>query len=171
MFCISFKLKTALKGTYQRLPADLSVRVGSQNLGSGEEIGVVANIIHPDFDRYVYDFDFALLKLATAITLDGVSKAIIPLPPADDPIEDNTPVLVSGWGSTLNAAESNKVLRGVIVETMNQKICNDRYRYDGGVTNAMVCAGSPGKDSCNGDSGEVDKNHSSFYSEVNYILK
>lgn len=147
-------MKLHLQGTYANVPADLSVRVGSQFLGSGGEvIPVVANINHPDFDRSLYEFDFALLKLATDITLDGVTKAIIPLPPADDPIKDNTAVLVSGWGLTRNAAESNNILRGVIVETMNQNTCNQRYRYDGGVSSDMVCASSPGKDSCNGDSG------------------
>lgn len=157
--CFAYHLtfKISLQGTYKHEASDLSVRVGSQILGSGGKvISVEANINHPRYDSNTFEFDFALLKLAEAIVLNGVTTAIIPLSAFNDPIEDNTPVLVTGWGSTLKASESNSVLRGVIVETMNQKTCNQRYLYDGGITEDMLCAGSPGKDSCNGDSGKLE---------------
>lgn len=123
--------------------------MGSKDLDHGGEVIQVAEVInHSYFNPYSFDFDFALLKLTSAISLDGTTKAIIPLPRENEPITDGTAVLVTGWGETQSAKESNKELRGVIVATISQAKCDNIYYYDGGVTDRMVCAGTSGKDSC-----------------------
>jgi hypothetical protein len=104
---------------------------------------------HPYFNRYSFDYDFALLQLSKLITFDGVTKAPITLPSATDIISDGASVLVSGWGWTRNVNETNLRLRGVIIPVINQAKCNQIYAFDGGITKQMVCAGSLGKDSCN----------------------
>lgn len=125
------------------------MRVGSEERGKGGEVIQVDEVInHPNFDSYLYDFDYALLKLVTPIEIDGISKAIIQLASESDLISDNTPVVVSGWGDTQNINESSKGLRAVIIPIMNQVKCDNIYYYDGGITSNMVCAGSSGKDSC-----------------------
>lgn len=106
-------------------------------------------IKHPYFNEYTFDFDYSLLSLKTFITFDGVTKAPIELADLNEAIDDETQVLVSGWGLTRSSTESNKVLRGVVIPTYNQDQCDRIYKYDGGITKQMVCAGSPGKDSCN----------------------
>jgi hypothetical protein len=108
---------------------------------------VVVN--HPSFSPYTYDFDYALLRLAKFITFDGVTKAPIALPDLNEQVSDGTPVLVSGWGLTKSSTESRQFLRGVVLPTINQTKCDDIYKYDGGISKQMICAGSPGKDSCN----------------------
>lgn len=119
-------------------------------MGKGGDVIFVAAIInHPNFDRFSLDYDFALLRLKSKIVLNGVTKAAIKLPSASDVIKDGTNVLVSGWGLTKKLSESNAVLRGVEVPTHNQEKCRNAYRYDGEITQRMVCAGSFGKDSCN----------------------
>ena len=139
----------SLIGTYRTQTSLLSVRVGSQDLGTGGEVISVETVIsHPNFNPYSFDFDFALLKLSNAIVLNNNSKAIIRLPSENEPIADNTAVLVSGWGATQNSKESNKILRGVVVPTINHEQCGYYYYFDGGVTERMICAGSSGKDSC-----------------------
>lgn len=115
----------------------------------GEVIPVYIVRNHPYFSEYTYDYDYALLQLRTFITFDGVTKAPISLPALNEPIEDGTEVFVSGWGLTKNFSESNKILRGVIIPIINQTRCDNIYKYDGGITKQMVCAGSLGKDSCN----------------------
>lgn len=138
------------QGTHGTAARDLSVRIGSRDLEEGGEVITVLTVInHPYFNSYSYDYDYALLKLSRLIVLDGVTKAIIPLPALNQPIVDSTYVLVSGWGSTRSPTESNRGLRGVIIPTMNQDKCDKIYQYDGGVTKQMVCAGASGKDSCN----------------------
>lgn len=146
---VNIELLCSLKGTYRTPASYLSVRVGSQDLGKGGEVFKVATVInHPSFNTYSFDFDFALLKLSSLIKLDGKTKAIIPLPTGNQAIADNTAVSITGWGETQNSKESNKVLRSVIVPTINQAKCDNIYYFDGGVTSRMVCAGSAGKDSC-----------------------
>lgn len=138
-----------LIGTYRTPASYFSVRAGSQELERGGEVIKVAVVInHQNFNPYSFDYDFALLKLSNPINLDGKTKAIIPLPSSNQEIADNTATFVTGWGSTQNSKESNKLLRGVVVPTINQSKCNNIYYYDGGVTSRMVCAGSYGKDSC-----------------------
>lgn len=80
--------------------------------------------------------------------MDDISKAIIELPTANDPIEDNTRVFISGWGQTEDA-NASKELRAVVVLTINQEKCDKAYYWDGGISDEMICAGSSGKDSCN----------------------
>lgn len=129
---------------------DFSVRVGSEILEAGGEVIKVSKVInHPSFNAYTFDFDFSILTLARNIVVNGVSKAIIPLPPANQAIADGSQVFVTGWGYTLNPNESINVLRGVVVQTTNQASCNKVYLESGGITANMVCAASPGKDSCN----------------------
>jgi hypothetical protein len=79
---------------------------------------------------------------------DGVTKAPIDLPALNEPIDDGTHVLITGWGATQSLTESSQFLRGVILTTHNQERCDLIFRYDGGITNQMVCADSAGKDSC-----------------------
>lgn len=115
----------------------------------GEVIAVILVVGHPSFSSYTLDYDFTLLRLAKNIVFDGVTRAAIKLPAANEAIADGSYVLVSGWGLTKNSNESNEVLRGVVIPTTNQNKCYKMYEYDGGVTKQMVCAGSLGKDSCN----------------------
>lgn len=136
-------------GTYGLPAAYFTVRAGTDLLQTGGEVIKVTKVIqHSQFNRITYDFDFCLLQLATKLTLDGKTKAAIPLPPANLPIPENTAFLVSGWGYTLSS-ESRSKLRAVVVTTDNQDVCNQKYAYDGGVTGQMVCASDAGKDSCN----------------------
>lgn len=138
------------EGTYGASASVLSVRVGSGVLNEGGEvIPVQAVYNHPNFNSYLLDFDFALLRLKTDIKFDGVTTAAVPLPPADQEIVEDSPVLVSGWGLTKKSSESNKKLRGVVIPTINQAQCNQIYSRDGGVSKQMLCAGSSGRDSCN----------------------
>lgn len=41
----------------------------------------------------------------------------------------------------------------VDLHVVNQRTCSDAYDQFGGVTERMICAADPGKDSCQGDSG------------------
>lgn len=65
-------------------------------------------------------------------------------------MQQRTKMVVSGWGTTQNANESNEVLRAAVVPTVNQLRCNIQYK--GGITQRMLCAGyaEGGIDSCQG---------------------
>lgn len=137
-----------LSGTLYYKVTDISVRVGSAEIMKGGVVHQLAAIFNnPRFDPYFYDYDFAILKLATPIVL-GPNKAAVRLPKLNEAIAAGTATLVTGWGLT-KSADSNQFLRGVVVPTYDHATCDEIYIYDGGVTPRMVCAGSLGKDSCN----------------------
>lgn len=69
---------------------------------------------HPYFSMHTFDYDMALLKLATRIKIDDYRKQEISLPFYGEIIPEKTPVLVSGWGEKVfNDVESKvtKVLK------------------------------------------------------------
>lgn len=137
-----------MQGIHKRRVSDFSIRVGSDTRGVGGEVFGVSQIIsHPKYNRGSLDFDFSLIRLMGQIALNGVTKSTIALPSQGDKIAGRTPVLVSGWGRTLNSLESNKVLRGAVIRTVSQGIC--RQAWDVPITSRMVCAAAPRKRSCN----------------------
>lgn len=77
-----------------------------------------------------------------------MTKAPIELPELNEPIFEGMEVFVTGWGATQSLNESNRFLRGVTVSIFNQEKCENIFKYDGGISDRMVCAAAPGKDSC-----------------------
>ncbi|CAB4067026.1 PRSS1_2_3 [Lepeophtheirus salmonis] len=57
-------------------------------------------------------------------------------------------VVVSGWGTVEFGGSSSDVLRSVTLQLVSDEYCSDAY--DGHTDESMICAGSPGKDSCQG---------------------
>lgn len=134
--------------------AGLSVRVGSNNNTSGGTvIGVTAVKVHPSFDGTYHDA--ALLQLASAVPLIGVSKITLSNSPANDNLElQGTPVVVAGWGdfnpATMGLLASS-TLKEATVNVVNDQNCQGSTTSMQALT--TVCAAATGKDSCQGDSG------------------
>merc|ERR1712135_218683 len=85
----------------------------------------------------------------------------ISLPPAQ-PLGQSwmaagTPVKVCGWGNIAYPGTSYPAeLYCVTTKIVDNKTCNDRQHYNGGIEDGMFCAGElnvGGKDACQGDSG------------------
>lgn len=105
--------------------------------------------MHPYYNAWL-DFDYSLLQLATSIVFNQPTKAPIRLADEYEVIPDNSPVIVSGWGETLSKTESSSILRAVTLNIVNFQQCDNIYKNYGGITNQMICAKSPKKDSCQG---------------------
>jgi secreted trypsin-like serine protease len=140
-------------------PGDVQVVAGEYNLsqfdGDEQERGVVAVIVHPDYDPASSDNDVALLQLDAAV-VPGASVATIPLvfSPANDAlVAPDVSSLVSGWGATSEGGNSPDILQKVRLPLVNNAACEQAY--GGGITANMLCAGPQegGRDSCQGDSG------------------
>lgn len=145
---------TAAHCTYRTRPQDLSIRAGSNQVGVGGDVIQVKTIkMHPLYNPFNFNYDFALLILAKPITLKAQVKAIVKLPAQNEPIADGTAAFVSGWGDTLDANESSNLLRGVTVPIVNQNVCRTAYSN---LSPQMVCAG----DMTNGD---IDSCQVSFF--------
>ncbi|CAL4063217.1 unnamed protein product, partial [Meganyctiphanes norvegica] len=104
---------------------------------------------HPSYNSAGQDNDFSLLELATPVDLESVDPDIRPvcLPSTSNPSQyEGVPSIVSGWGAILSGGSQPDALRDVIVTTMSNSQCNEYY--EGGIFGSMICASSPGKDSC-----------------------
>ncbi|XP_055596184.1 trypsin 5G1-like [Uranotaenia lowii] len=132
-----------------------TIRIGSADNGQGGQIVKLKRAIqHPKYDSMTTDYDFTLLELAEEIKFTESYKAI-ELPEQDEPVEDGSMCLVSGWGNTQNWSDNRRILRAANVPSVNQKECDQAYSVYGGITDRMICAGyeKGGKDACQGDSG------------------
>ncbi|CAN8013906.1 unnamed protein product, partial [Ixodes persulcatus] len=102
-----------------------------------------------------YDFpanDIALLKLAAPFDFTESQGHIgaVCLPAKDHPLKNN--VEVTGWETTSSRGPSSSHLLAVSVPVISSMICRLKTSrsYD---SKTMFCTGSPGKDSCQEDSG------------------
>ncbi|XP_040171370.1 trypsin-4 [Anopheles arabiensis] len=146
---------TAAHCTDGSQPESLTVRLGSSRHASGGSVIHVARIVqHPDYDQETIDYDYSLLELESVLTFSNKVQPIA-LPEQDEAVEDGIMTIVSGWGSTKSAIESNAILRAANVPTVSQDECNQAYHKSEGITERMLCAGyqQGGKDACQGDSG------------------
>merc|ERR1719348_1914969 len=110
------------------------VLLGEHDLTSsdGEQRLQVCSVTdHPQYDGQV-SYDFSILTLCNEVAFrNDIQPAC--LPPSSAYAADDKEAVVSGWG-TLSSASSTPYTPGQI-------------------TQQMICATNPGKDSCQGDSG------------------
>ena len=145
-------------------PSAFQVYAGLQNRGSlarnsfnpyfqYRTVSVV--LTNPNYDPYTMDFDVALLRLSTPVTLSpGVKTVKLAVSPRNDTLyKVKTNATVTGWGTTSYGGSTSNKLREVTVPIVSPSSC--KLSYPGEITNRMLCAGLPegGKDSCQGDSG------------------
>ena len=92
-------------------------------------------------------YDFMLVKLASRATTTPV-----PMNQGDGPFDNFTNLEAIGFGDIdiTSGFETPDRLQDVTVSYINNDDCNRAYR--GGITGDMMCAASPGKDSCQNDS-------------------
>lgn len=146
---------TAAHCVYDDRAEDLEIALGVHNLENddGDRYAVKRKILHPNYSWDTDDNDVALLELERE-----ASWATLALYTGGDSLESQN-ALTMGWGSTHPIAEiySDNLLE-VEVSIVSNEACNDAYENERGygddpITDAMLCAGATGKDSCTGDSG------------------
>ncbi|XP_055327372.1 transmembrane protease serine 9-like [Paramacrobiotus metropolitanus] len=150
------------------------IRVGQHDSSIQEpharNYGVDRVIVHENYVSYVYKNDIALLHLTTPIEYSDYVQPACLADEGHDPLP-GTECAATGWGHTdpkpppifgkeayyaehsTKAALGSSLLRQVFVNVVDRSICNGTDYYKGKITDAMLCAGSPGKDACQGDSG------------------
>ncbi|ENN82140.1 hypothetical protein YQE_00222, partial [Dendroctonus ponderosae] len=84
---------------------------------------------------------------------NSVQPVALPAPHA--PLIPGSRCLVSGWGTLTEGGSSPSQLHAVEVPLISIESCNEYYQNGLGVTETMMCAGSPygGRHACQGDSG------------------
>ncbi|CAM5121705.1 unnamed protein product [Natator depressus] len=112
-------------------------------------------IINSNYSDDYDDYDIALVKLATPLTISGqVRPACLPM--SGQTFQAGRTCFITGFGKTSeNEENTSPKLREAEVGLIDYKICNSSSVYQGELTPRMMCAGylQGGRDSCQGDSG------------------
>merc|ERR1712038_2177550 len=118
--------------------------------GREQTRGIEQIIVHQAYLTSDDGRDAALLKLSAPLVL---SDYVSPICLTDVEVPVGTDCVATGWGETENPAESNLVLREVLLPIISQAECTNSY--GSWITPYTVCAGymSGGRDTCQGDSG------------------
>jgi secreted trypsin-like serine protease len=139
-------------------PENIAITAGTNKLDPGTpRYNVQRIIVHKGYSVDTSDNDIALLELRDPLPISPKAQTIAILATADEPgaLQDGHEVVVTGWGATREGGAVVRNLRFVKIPVLDRAICNQPTKYNGQITNNMVCAGqlSGGTDSCQGDSG------------------
>ncbi|ERL89374.1 hypothetical protein D910_06745 [Dendroctonus ponderosae] len=138
-------------------PSLFTIRLGTSFVESeGERFTVNQVIEHPGYGNsaHFFDYDMCLIQVSREIVFsNSVQPVALPAPHA--PLIPGSRCLVSGWGTLTEGGSSPSQLHAVEVPLISIESCNEYYQNGLGVTETMMCAGSPygGRDACQGDSG------------------
>ena len=113
-------------------------------------IGVKKFYQHSDYNHTTVDMDFTILELDQDLTFDSyVRPACLPQDASND--YAGASANVSGWGTLSHGGNQPIHLQKLGVRVTANDDCGEYG--DGQITDNMLCAINPGKDSCQGDSG------------------
>ncbi|XP_017004702.2 uncharacterized protein [Drosophila takahashii] len=145
--------------------AKLRVVVGEHDLASSFETFATRRydldtlILHEDFSQTsgLPRSDIALLRTRTAIVWSRhVGPACLPLQPAEDgrklPLAGHQ-VVAAGWGTTSYGGPQTQLLLKATLDVIDGQRCRQTLASSGGVPAHTFCTYTPGRDTCQYDSG------------------
>jgi len=140
---------------------DMLVRVGDwrpKDASSNRQVLKVDKIFsHPNYNSFRINFDYALVKLAEAATLNECVGTVC-LPEEGDDVETDT-CHITGWGTLAPGGSQPDVLQQGEVTTLTNADCRSTSSYwSWQITDQMLCAQGKNEnggiiDACQGDSG------------------
>ncbi|EFX74965.1 hypothetical protein DAPPUDRAFT_56547, partial [Daphnia pulex] len=105
-------------------------------------------VVHGSYNSKTNDNDIALLALSSPIK----NVAFVKLPSASASTYAGNSAVIAGWGTTSSGGRISQTLLKATVTVLENAACNKKY--GGKITSNMICAAAPGKDTCQGDSGD-----------------
>ena len=139
-------------------PSSFDVKVGEHDTSKDDDGAQVIRVKqffqHSDYNHETMNMDFCILELEEDLTFStSVRPACLPQDDSND--YTGAKVVVSGWGTLASGGEQPKHLQKLTELTVTAN--NDCGKYneekENTITENMMCAAKPGKDSCQGDSG------------------
>ncbi|CAK1591243.1 unnamed protein product [Parnassius mnemosyne] len=149
------RVMSAAHCVIRKTTRELGVVVGEHNVNVADspatEVFRVINInIHPQYTEANYDYDVSILTVEREIVFsDRVGPVCLPFKFLTNDFT-GAKVTVLGWGTLFPGGPTSAVLRKVDVDVISQPACR---RSVPSVTPRQMCTYTPGKDSCQDDSG------------------
>ncbi|RVE52010.1 hypothetical protein evm_003288 [Chilo suppressalis] len=130
----------------------LAVLVGVYDVNQTQSQGLPVEHVtqHPDFNRYNYDYDVAVLRLQDPLPDALYRPACLP---DDETTLSGANAIVSGWGNTAEKGFASNIPMKADVQIWSKEECSGAGYGRGKVTERMLCANAPDRDACTGDSG------------------
>ena len=136
------------------------VRLGSRDLANDAGVTFVIDrmVRHLDYNELHHLNDIALVHFVPDAAMDeGGGATIMPIAlngrgDDDRAVAPGDLLSASGWGRT-SAGPDGRNSAGLLQVDIAAVDCGAVAAYRGQTTDAMICAGAPGKDTCQDDSG------------------
>ncbi|XP_012267406.2 trypsin-1-like [Athalia rosae] len=134
----------------------ITVNGGTEHRNKKGSLQKVSSIVaHPSYSRTTWDYDIAILKLASAFKL-GPNIGVATLPSDGETVAVGSLATVSGWGiTTIGGTEYAGRLQVATMPVVATSVCTTALSRINKITDRMLCAGytTGGKDICTGDHG------------------
>ncbi|XP_008285232.1 transmembrane protease serine 4a isoform X1 [Stegastes partitus] len=111
-------------------------------------------IVNGDYNPAQNDYDIALMRLSSPITV-GENRKPVCLPPKAFGLAAGANMAVTGWGYLEEDGKVSPSLQKAQIPLIDRSVCSSPAVYGSSITRNMICAGFlEGKvDACQGDSG------------------
>merc|ERR1712088_754270 len=154
-------------------PSQFKVVVGDHDVtrGDGEQrVSVASWTSHPNYNSNNQDHDIAIIQLAQPVQFSD-SVAPVCLPPSSSSNYDGATATATGWGTLSSGGSRPSILQEVDLTVLTNGECTraPNIYSSGQISNNMICASGPGKDSCQGDSGGPLVVHSGSFDLVGVV--
>ena len=150
----TYDFSKAKEGKEEDDPWAFDVKVGEHDTSKDEDGAQVIQVKkfyqHSEYNHKTVDFDFSILELEQDLSIStSIRPACIPKDASND--YKGVKAIVSGWGVLAHGGDQPDHLQKLSVTVTANNACG-LYHPDQ-ISDNMMCASNPGKDSCQGDSG------------------
>ncbi|KAJ2779036.1 hypothetical protein H4R18_004242 [Coemansia javaensis] len=138
-------------------PEEINVCYGSSSVAAQKCTPAVNVTVHPQYNPTVYSNDIALIRIAPLASNNNSNGGVGAAAIYTGKLPENTTLITMGWGKTSsNSSALPTTLMSTEIKIGSRSACRQAqpgYQSSDGPDVCTVNALTPGRDSCQGDSG------------------